>query len=705
MRSRRRDNLKLILFILLISISLGYAFIHTDLVIAGIGKITATSWDIHFNNIQVTTGSVSIQEGDQAATIDTTTKTDITYAVTLKNPGDFYEFTVDVVNSGTLDGMIDIVYSKMDGMTLNELPAYMKYTVTYTDDMPIEEKHLLASGNTETYKVKVEYREDIAPNDIPESIQTKTFSFGVVYIQANETAIEKPTPPTIQTTSYTDVTTFRSDTYREKIKTITLGNEINPPEDVVESWDIGVDQNGNVMAYITVNADDDTMYDLYIQGDRYLYANPNSSYLFARLTAVDSINNLDVLNTSKVTNMGYMFRDTGHDSAVFTLDLGDHFDTSHVTNMSNMFFYTGYSSTIFTLDLGDHFYTSGVTSMQSMFENTGYSSTVFTLDLGDKFNTSEVTNMQGMFGNAGYSSSVFTLNLGNKFDTSKVENMSYMFRRTGYNSTVFTLDLGNKFNTFSVVNMHQMFQSAGYNSPVFTLDLGDKFDTSSVENMAGMFNSTGYNSLVFTMDLGDKFDTSKAEVMNHKFNQMGYSSPVFTLNLGDKFATSEAVSMQSMFDKTGYTSSVFALDLGDKFNTSAVTNMKNMFLHAGHSSPIFTLDLGDHFDTSQVVNMDSMLAYVGYSNPNFTLDLGNYFSTSQVTSMNSMFYFYAYANVNAELDLSSFDFSNVTSYSHIFDTFKSTNKIWVGNATARDWIINNGGNNALTSSNVLIKGA
>ncbi len=72
---RKKSNLKLILFILLVSISLGYAFLRTDLTINGTGKIAATSWDIHFNNIQVTNGSVTLSTGDSAATINQTDNT------------------------------------------------------------------------------------------------------------------------------------------------------------------------------------------------------------------------------------------------------------------------------------------------------------------------------------------------------------------------------------------------------------------------------------------------------------------------------------------------------------------------------------------------------------------------------------------------------------------------------------------------------
>ena len=57
------------------------------------------------------------------------------------------------------------------------------------------------------------------------------------------------------------------------------------------------------------------------------------------MTNVDSIS-FDNLDTSLTANMGYMFRETGYNSEVFTLDLGDKFNTSNVTNMASMFSYT-----------------------------------------------------------------------------------------------------------------------------------------------------------------------------------------------------------------------------------------------------------------------------------------------------------------------------------------------------------------------------
>ena len=364
--------------------------------------------------------------------------------------------------------------------------------------------------------------------------------------------------------------------YKKKIKTITFQSTINIPNEISDEhkWDVSTTGNGKVMAYIIPNASNSSYYDLYIQGDGQLYANPNSSQLFAGFSYLDRINNIEILNTSNVTNMDSMFSNTGYYSTVFTLDLGNNFDTSNVTNMRSMFCYTGYKSIVFTLDLGDKFDTSNVTDMFFMFMGMGYFSTSLTLDLGDKFDTSNVTNMYGMFSKTGYWSSVFTLDLGNNFDTSKVTDMSIMFEYTGRSSTVLKLDLGDKFDTSNVTSMYSMFLYAGGDSSIFTLDLGDKFDTSKVTDMTSMFSSMGFDSTVLTIDLGDKFDTSNVTNMYGMFQATGYSSSVFTLDLGDKFDTSKVMNMTLMFENTGYKSSVFKLDCS-KWNVDKVTNHTN----------------------------------------------------------------------------------------------------------------------------------
>ena len=542
-----------------------------------------------------------------------------------------------------------------------------------------------------------------------DGIRTCTlYNKGNNYDEVEEEKENKIIDRTLKTTAYGSTAAFWK--YKTKIKTITFEDSINIPADISNDhkWDVSVTDQGKVMAYIIANKDDSTYFDLFIQGDGEIYANPDSSYLFNEFYYVDSINNIGILNTSNVTNMENMFYNTGGNSKVFTLDLGDNFDTSNVTNMSGMFVGTGDDSEVFTLNLGDKFDTSNVTNMNGMFRLTGSKSKKFTLDLGDKFNTSKVTNMSWMFSHAGYSNPNFTLVLGEKFDTSNVTNMSYMFEGLGYSSTNFALDLGDKFNTSKVKNMSYMFENLGYSSTDFTLDLGDKFNTSSVTNMSYMFHNTGYSSNVFTLDLREKFYTNKVTNMEAMFFSVGNNSPIFTLELGDNFDTSNVTDMEDMFMYAGNRSTVFELDLGDKFYTSKVTTMNDMFYNAGGNSNIFKLDLGENFDTSnvtdmyrmfsgagkdssvftlnlgekfdtkKVTNMRQMFSSVGYSNPNFTLDLGEKFDTSNVTDMYMMFYYTGYNNKNFALNCSKWNVDKVTNHNYFYDgpSTKVEEPIW-----------------------------
>lgn len=56
---------------------------------------------MHFENITVQDGSIEATIAED--------KTTINYEMELLEPGDFYIFTVDMVNSGSIDAMIDEV--------------------------------------------------------------------------------------------------------------------------------------------------------------------------------------------------------------------------------------------------------------------------------------------------------------------------------------------------------------------------------------------------------------------------------------------------------------------------------------------------------------------------------------------------------------------------------------------------------------------
>ena len=181
----------LFLFILLCSLGIGYAFLRTELTINGTADFLDARWDIHFNNVVINPNSVELSAGNTAATISTST-TEVTYAVTLKEPGDFYEFTVDAVNSGSMDAMIDTISSKMGGVEITTLPNYMEYYVTYSDGISLAANQYLKAGETETYKVHIGFKKDISASDLTGQVENKTLSFSVTYVQADNTAVKVP---------------------------------------------------------------------------------------------------------------------------------------------------------------------------------------------------------------------------------------------------------------------------------------------------------------------------------------------------------------------------------------------------------------------------------------------------------------------------------------------------------------------------------
>ena len=181
-----RDSIKILLILLIISLGLGYAYINSDLSINGTAQVNSANWDVHWANVQVTNGSVSGSNVVTAPTISNNTT--VNYSVILPQPGDYYEFTVDAVNGGTIDAMIDTIDSKLNGATITTLPAYLNYTIAYYDGMELEQNHLLSANSTETYKVRIEYNTDINASQLPVSNQTLSLQFTVTYRQATEDA-------------------------------------------------------------------------------------------------------------------------------------------------------------------------------------------------------------------------------------------------------------------------------------------------------------------------------------------------------------------------------------------------------------------------------------------------------------------------------------------------------------------------------------
>ena len=178
----RRNSRKIIIVLMILLISIGFAFLSSNLSIIGNTLISKQSWDIHFENPTKVGGNMT------ATTLDLTNSTTVNFTVDLLQPRDYYEFTVDVVNDGSIDGMI----SSISG---TELTASQKklfeYVITYDDGAALKEKQLLAHNTSDKYKVTVRYKDDINSTDLSTTNTTVDIEIHVEYVQADNTAINR----------------------------------------------------------------------------------------------------------------------------------------------------------------------------------------------------------------------------------------------------------------------------------------------------------------------------------------------------------------------------------------------------------------------------------------------------------------------------------------------------------------------------------
>ena len=392
-----------------------------------------------------------------------------------------------------------------------------------------------------------------------------------------------------------------------------------------------------------------------------IFAPENSYKLFDSLSKLKTLD-MSVLNTSKVTDMSFMFRSC---SALTSLNVSN-FDTSKVTNMSSMF----RSCSVLTSLGVSGFDTSKVTDMSMMFDTC---SSLTSLDVSG-FNTSNVTHMRYMFY---YCLKLTSLDLSN-FNTSKVTDMNYMFRDC---SALTSLDLSS-FNMakvtnsgymldFGTSNKIQTLKTPYNNSTAIAITTGStlyKEDTGAVVTSVPA-NTT--KSLTYVDETPNKtFPTTwKTEVASSTY----MTTTVTPANLTSiKFAPT----VPSGYTQIGTLSNGLPVYKGTSATDIAFVEKK--IYAPENSSQLFyrlskltTLDMSV-FDTSNATNMSYMFSYCSALT---SLNVSN-FDTSKVTDMGMMFY---KCSALTSLDVSGFNTSNVTKMDYMFDACSALTSLDVSN--------------------------
>jgi surface protein len=344
------------------------------------------------------------------------------------------------------------------------------------------------------------------------------------------------------------------------------------------------------------------------------YAPTSLREFFKGCETLETISDLEYLNTAKVTDMGKMFHGC---SALTSLDLTN-FNTANVEFMDNMF--EGCSA-LKSLDL-TNFNTAKVTYMSCMFKGC---SALESLNLTN-FNTENVTDMSWMFYGC---SALKSLDLTN-FNTAKVDFMIHMFYGC---SALKSLDLTN-FNTAKVTYMNNMFEGC---SALTTIYASDKFVTDNVSNGSDMF--TGCKSL-------KDYSDSKTD---HTYANCGGTDGYFTPGGCGYAEFDNATGTLSFRYKGVKPEGAYDLNLGgsDPEWKTLGTNVNKVVFDASFAnarptscyywfcgcSKLTDIEGIENLNTENVTNMNSMFDRCSALT---SLDLTN-FNTAKVSDMSYMF--------------------------------------------------------------------
>lgn len=181
-RHKRNKYLYLIIvFTLFTCIGIGYAVLSSSFSITATVPVDANTWDVHFENIRVNSGSVTT-----AGTPTISGNTTLNTTVTLIYPGDQYEFYVDVVNSGTIAARLESI-TKTNLTTAQQ--KYLSYEVYYAYNEPIKQFDLLSANSKETLRIVIKYNSDTSL--APTTAQNLSLKLELKYVQDNGEGVER----------------------------------------------------------------------------------------------------------------------------------------------------------------------------------------------------------------------------------------------------------------------------------------------------------------------------------------------------------------------------------------------------------------------------------------------------------------------------------------------------------------------------------
>ena len=177
-KSLKRNMGLSVLILVLVSLSIGYAIISSNLELNGNAKIANMAWQVYFDNVKVTDGSTGLSIPTLSAD-----KTSVSFTTSFTKPTDYYDFTLDLINAGTIAAKVDSVV--LSGLTA-EQDVYANYRVTYVGGGEISAGDTLNPGETREIRVRLEMDPDVDGSLLPSTDATLALSARINFVQGEE---------------------------------------------------------------------------------------------------------------------------------------------------------------------------------------------------------------------------------------------------------------------------------------------------------------------------------------------------------------------------------------------------------------------------------------------------------------------------------------------------------------------------------------
>lgn len=392
----------------------------------------------------------------------------------------------------------------------------------------------------------------------------------------------------------------------ETVKKIVFGKYSDYKSNVtgITAEPLDVNRIGVINLYRKLNTDS-TTYTIYILSeDGTFELSENAAWTFDKLYALESIENLHLVDTSKVVNMRDMFCDC---AVLEDIDLSN-FDTSNVTNMIGMF------ARCYALEYLDllTFDVSSITEI-NQFATACENLKAIYVSNNWKLPTGTEVNSTNMF--AGNTSLVG--GNGTVYDSTVADGTRAVIDGTskGY--------LTGTYNFLDGTNVNHIIK-AKTQAEINAWSLENRYTDTTVTSITFGLRRD-YDNIIDSYDGVATDEQRSGAIKTYRVpNGDGTYSVYIISNSGTFIANSDNA---WMFDKLAKLAKINNLTLLD---TSKVTNMRDMFCDCQSLSDF---DL-TNFNTSNVTTFQGMFARMYYME---TLDLSS-FNTSKVTTMRDMFY-------------------------------------------------------------------